>query len=307
MIGPALAGRCGAIAAGLLLDRVIGDPPNRLHPVAWFGSVMVRVERGLWADDRARGVAHASIGVAIGASAGRVIGSTPVAVAISVAGRSLRSAAAGIGLLLDQGDVVGARRELRALVGRDPSELDASGIAAAAIESVAENSVDAVVAPVFWALLGGATGTLAYRAVNTMDAMVGHRSDRHERYGWASARLDDGANYVPARIFALLVAVVRPGRARAVLGLIRRDAGAHPSPNAGVAETAMAAALGVELGGPLRYGDRVERRPTLGQGPRPQPADVPAAISVANRAELLLAGLLAAGAIASASISARRR
>ncbi len=305
MTSRGLARRCAAVAVGLLIDRAIGDPPNRLHPVAWFGSAMQRVEQDLWADDRARGVAHTSIGVAIGWSAGRLGGSTPLAVAVSVAGRSLRGTAGVVGASLDRGDVVGARSQLRSLVGRDPSDLDASAIAAAVIESVAENSVDAVVAPVFWALLGGAPGTLAYRAVNTMDAMVGHRSDRHERYGWASARLDDGANYVPARIFALLVAAVRPGQARAVLGLIRRDAGAHPSPNAGVAETAMAAALGIELGGPLRYGDRVERRPTLGQGPRPQPADVPAAISVANRAELLLAGLLTVGALARAA-SARR-
>jgi len=293
-----VARRCGAVAAGLLIDRAIGDPPNRFHPVAWFGSAMQRVERRLWSDDRARGVAHTSVGVAIGWSAGKLTASIPIAVTVSAAGRSLRSAAGGIGSSLDRGDDAGARAQLRSLVGRDPSELDASGISAAVIESLAENSVDAVVAPVFWAVLGGAPGALAYRAVNTMDAMVGHRSPRYERYGWASARLDDVANYLPARIFAVLVAVVRPALARAVFDLVRRDAGAHPSPNAGVAETAMAAVLGVELGGPLRYGDRVERRPALGQGPRPQPADVPAAISVADRAELLLVGLLLVAAVA---------
>ena len=170
-------------------------------------------------------------------------------------------------------------------MGRDPSELDASGIAAAVIESVAENSVDAVIAPAFWAAVAGAPGAVAYRAVNTMDAMVGHRNERYSNFGWAAARLDDMANYVPTRIFAGLVAVLRPDRAREILAAVRRDATAHPSPNAGVAEAAMAAALGRELGGPLRYGTVTEDRPRLGHGPRPDPEDIPTAVRMADRAE----------------------
>src|SRR5262249_41107178 len=151
-------------------------------------------------------------------------------------------------------------------------------VARAAVESVAENTVDAVVAPALWAALAGAPGVLAYRAVNTLDAMVGHRSTRYARFGWASARLDDAANWVPARVTAALVAAARPARAAAIASAVRHQAPAHPSPNAGVAEAAFAAALGVRLGGRNAYGDRVELRPALGDGPPPAPADVARAV-----------------------------
>src|SRR5205085_956363 len=130
-------------------------------------------------------------------------------------------------------------------------------------------------------IAAGAPGALGYRAVNTMDAMVGHRSTRYARFGWASARLDDAANFVPARATAMLVVLVRPGAATAIRAAVRNDARAHPPPNAGVAEAAFAAALGVQLGGPLRYGTRTERRPLLGRGPRPEPADIERAIVLA--------------------------
>src|SRR5690606_15478706 len=142
------------------------------------------------------------------------------------------------------------REALPALVGRDPTHLDASEISAAVIESLAENTVDAVIAPAFWGLIAGAPGAWSYRAVNTMDAMVGHRSDRYLRFGWSSARLDDLANLVPARLTAALVMLCRPRQTRAVTTAVRRDGRKHPSPNAGVAEAAFAAALGVQLGGP---------------------------------------------------------
>lgn len=292
-----LAVGAGAAAVGLLLDRATGEPPDRFHPVAWFGTAMGRVEAHLWADRRWRGVVNAAVGLAIGWSAGVALRSTAVAVAISAAGRSLRATAEDVGQTLEAGDLMAARHQLRSLAGRDPSELDGSGISAAVIESVAENSVDAVVAPVFWAVVAGAPGALAYRAVNTMDAMVGHRSDRYRHYGWAAARLDDAANYLPARLFAALVMAANPDRAADVARLVRRDAGAHPSPNAGVAETAMAASLGVELGGPLRYGARRDDRPRLGDGPRPQPADIRRAVDVADRTERMLAGALALGVL----------
>jgi adenosylcobinamide-phosphate synthase len=186
----------------------------------------------------------------------------------------------------------GAREHVSALVGRDPSELDHSGVSAAVIESLGENTVDAVVAPALWAVVGGAAGAATYRALNTMDAMVGHRSVRYERYGWAAARLDDVANFVPARITAALVALVRPRRTALIVRAVREQAPAHPSPNAGVAEAAFAAALSVELGGTLRYGDRVEHRPRLGVGPRPCVRDIDRAIALASHVELALAAIL---------------
>ncbi|MFT7601504.1 MAG: adenosylcobinamide-phosphate synthase [Acidimicrobiales bacterium] len=284
--------RCLGAAAGLVADRLLGDPPNQAHPVAWFGKAMQLTETALWADRRAPGIAHAAVGIGLGSGAGHVVRSTAVMVAVTVSGRQLRQTAERIGQAVESGDLDRARRELPALVGRDPTDLDASGLAAAVIESVAENSVDAVVAPIFWAAIGGAVGAGGYRAINTMDAMIGHRSTRYRHFGWAAARIDDVANYLPARIFAALIAAQTPAKARGILSAIRRDAPAHPSPNAGVAETAVAAALGCQLGGPLRYGADIERRPTLGTGPRPSPADIPAAIRLANRAELTLVALL---------------
>ncbi len=287
-----LGARCLGAAAGLLTDRLIGEPPSIVHPVAWFGKSMQHAEATLWADRRNHGIAYAANGVGLGAAAGRLGRSTAVVVALTVAGRELRSTAERISRATSSGDLNRARTELPALVGRDPSELDASGIAAAVIESVAENSVDAVIAPVFWAVVAGPPGAAAYRAINTMDAMVGHRNDRYRNFGWAAARIDDAANYLPARIFAVLVAAQTPSRATKTLATVRRDAPAHPSPNAGVAESAVAGALGRELGGPLRYGHRLEERPRLGTGPRPSPADIPRAIRIANRTELAAAGVL---------------
>ncbi|MCY3617835.1 MAG: cobalamin biosynthesis protein CobD [Acidimicrobiaceae bacterium] len=287
-----LGRRCLAAAAGLVLDRLVGEPPADVHPVAGFGRTMERIEEALWADRRLNGAVYALSGAVMGAAAGSAAGSTAVATWAVAAGRELRRVASRVGELTAAGDLAAARAELPSLVGRDPSELDASEIAAAVIESVAENSVDAVIAPAFWAAIAGAPGAVAYRAINTMDAMVGRRDERYGNFGWAAARLDDMANYVPARIFAGLVAVLRPDRAREILSAVRRDAKAHPSPNAGVAEAAMAAALGRELGGPLRYGTVTENRPLLGNGPRPDPDDVPEAVRIAGRAEWAVVGTL---------------
>jgi adenosylcobinamide-phosphate synthase len=286
-----------AVAFGLLADRALGEPPTRVHPVAAFGRVMDTVEERLYLDDRRAGVAYVTTGALLGTVAGRAIRSTAAAVAGASAGRMLRAEAGRVGDALTRGDLEGARRLLPSLVGRDPSVLDESGIAAATIESVAENMVDAVVAPVVWALAAGAPGATTYRAVNTMDAMVGHRSVRYERFGWAAARLDDIAGFIPARVTALLVCLAAPGRAAAVLRAVRDDAPAHPSPNAGVAEAAFAGALGLELGGVVRYGSRVEERPRLGEGPRPCAGDIRRAVSLADRVELLVVALLGVGAL----------
>ena len=184
---------------------------------------------------------------------------------------------------------------MQALVGRDPSALDADGVARAVVESVAENTTDAVVAPVVWAAVGGAPAVLAHRAVNTLDAMVGHRTPRYERFGWAAARLDDLANAVPAVVGVALVVVRHPARWRAVGRAVVADAGRHPSPNAGLIEAAFAGALGVTLGGANRYAGTVEDRGRLGAGPAPVPADIARAVRLRRWLGLAVAGGLVGG------------
>jgi adenosylcobinamide-phosphate synthase len=164
-------------------------------------------------------------------------------------------------------------------------------MARAGTESMAENTSDAAVAPLLWGAVAGIPGLLGYRAINTLDAMVGYRSPRYRRFGWAGARTDDVANLVPARVTALLSAGLAPaigGSARAALAAWRRDAGAHPSPNAGPVEAATAGALGVGLGGPTVYAHGIENRPRLGSGPPPTPPDL--------RRAVLLSRLVAAAA-----------
>jgi len=294
-------------ALGVLVDARFGEPPLDPHPVATFGSAMTAYERRAYADTRPAGMGHAGVGVGLGLAAGRLAGAgvvaTAAATALAVAGHGLAEAALTVGGALERGDLDGARAALPSLVGRDPTDLDDQAIARAVVESVAENTVDAVVAPACWAAVAGAPGALGYRAVNTLDAMVGHRSPRYARYGWASAHLDDVANWVPARVTALLVMAVRPGTAGAVLRTVRRDAPAHPSPNSGVAEAAFAAALGLRLGGESRYGDRVEVRPSLGDGRAPGAADIVDAVELAGDVGLALAGLLA---VAGTAQSVRR-
>ena len=283
---------CLGAAAGLVIDRMVGEPPADAHPVAEFGKAMERVEQALWADRRTAGVAYATVGVAIGAAGGRLMKSTATAVAVAAAGKQLRRVAMRIGEAVASGDLPAARAELPALVGRDPVGLDESGIAAAVLESVAENSVDAVIAPAFWGAVAGAPGAAVYRAINTMDAMVGRRNERYRNFGWAAARLDDAANYIPARIFAALVAVLYQERARQIVDAVRQDAPSHPSPNAGVAEAAVAAALDRKLGGPLSYEGVAEERPFLGRGSRPEPDDIEVAVRLADRVEVAAVGLL---------------
>jgi len=292
-------------AAGILLDRMLGEPPAAVHPVAWLGRVMTLAERAAYRDTRCAGVAHAVLGTALGVAAGAALRSTAAATALAVAGRSLGQTALDIGAHLDRAELAKARAKLPALVGRDPAELSGPEMARAVVESVAENTVDAIVAPAFWAACCGAPGALGYRAVNTLDSMVGHRSPRYQRFGWASARLDDAAGFVPARLTAALVCVARPRRAAAIWRAVRAQAPAHPSPNAGVAEAAFAAALGVRLGGLNRYEGRVDNRPPLGTGGPPTAADIPRAVRLSAQVSLLLAGLLAAASAAQAASAPR--
>jgi adenosylcobinamide-phosphate synthase len=242
-------------------------------------------------------VLQAAIGTTLGAVAGWTVRSTAASTYIGVAARGLGLAAGDVAIALEAGDLPAARALLPALVGRDPAGLDEHEIARAVVESVAENTVDAMVAPAMWAAVAGGPGVLGYRAINTLDAMVGHRSFRYRRYGWASARLDDVAGWVPARLTAVLVAFVRPRSAVQVWKSVRADAPGHPSPNAGVAEAAFAAALGLRLGGFNRYGERVELRPPLGSGRPAEPADIDRAVRLSSDVtKAVVLALVVAGA-----------
>jgi adenosylcobinamide-phosphate synthase len=281
--------------------------------VAWFGRLMTAAERPLYRPSRTAGAGYAAGGVALGGAAGALLtrkagvgAATFVAGEVSIAGRMLATAARDVDRALAGDDLDRARRLLPWLVGRDPSDLDEAGISRAVIESVAENTVDAVVAPALWAAAFGAPGALVYRAVNTLDAMVGHRNSRYEQFGWASARLDDAAAWIPARVTAGLVAAVRPRAAASVWRAVRDDAPSHPSPNAGVAEAAFAAALGVRLGGLNRYGERWEHRGPLGRGGTAARRDIVPALALARDVGWALASGLTALALG-AGVAGRRR
>jgi adenosylcobinamide-phosphate synthase len=209
--------------------------------------------------------------------------------------------------LLRAGDLDSARERVRSLVGRQTSDLDTDEIARAVIESVAENLVDAVTATLWWATIGGAAGALEHRAINTLDAMVGHHDARYEHFGWASAKVDDVANYVPARLTAAAVAMAHPQRTRDIWRIVRRDAHQHPSPNGGIVEAAFAAALGVTLGGTNRYGDTMEHRGTLGDGPRPTADDIATAVRLRRHVATITAVSLVGSLTASASRRYLRR
>jgi adenosylcobinamide-phosphate synthase len=301
--------RWAAVSAGIVADSLFGEPPLSWHPVAGFGRAMTWLEGHWYADSRGRGALFAAAGTVAAAgtgwmaaagrpSAARRRAAVAAATYVAVAGRALTRAAAEVAEPLGAGDLDTARDRLPALVGRDPAGLTATEVTRAVVESVAENTVDAVIAPALWAALAGAPGVLGYRAINTLDAMVGHRSPRYSRFGWAAARADDAAAWVPARVTALLVAAVRPAAAGRVWHAVRSQAGAHPSPNAGVAEAAFAAALGVRLGGLNSYQGRQERRPDLGTGPPPAAADIGRAIRLSRDVTAALAALGVTAAVA---------
>ncbi len=300
-----VARRALAVAAGLVVDRWLGEPPRTLHPVARFGQAMEWLEGYCWRDERRAGVLYAALGVVGAAAAGEllecllgVLGATGVAVALCSASRSLFQTATDVAGALEAGDLPRARCRVRALVGRDVDELGEADIARAVVESLAENLSDAVVASAWWGLVGGASGALAHRGVNTLDAMVGYPDGRYGRFGWAAARLDDLMAWPAARLTVLAVAMARPWRARAILHAVTRQARGHPSPNAGVVEAAFAAALGVRLGGSSRYRGRLEVRPICGFGRPPQITDIGEAVELGNTVVGILIGVLAVPGLA---------
>lgn len=306
------------LLAALALDALIGDPDplwRRVpHPVAWIGWLIAWLDRRLNREGdppprrRALGVIALLTVLGVPAGLGWALeealrglpgGQVGVALAASVwlAQRSLHQHVARVRDAY-AGGLPAARAAVSMIVGRDPESLDEAGVARAAIESCAENFSDGVVAPAFWFALLGLPGLIAYKAANTADSMIGHRTPRHEDFGWAAARFDDLVNLVPARLAGVLVALAAPaaggrvGRALAVMG---RDARLHRSPNAGGPEAAMAGALGLALAGPRRYGARTVEDPFLNAGGRREagPGDIGRALRVMAAACLLQAGLYA--------------
>ena len=309
--------RAVGLAAGFAADRLLGDPATG-HPVAAFGRFAHDVEQRVWADDVVTGAAYTAVLVGSASAAGAAIAratrrrpffqavTTAAATWAVLGGRSLGREAEAVRRHLAADDLHAARRRLTHLVGRDTEALDAGEISRAVVESVAENTSDAVVAPLLAGAVAGVPGLMVYRAANTLDAMVGHRSARYDRFGRASARLDDLLNLVPSRVSALLAAGFAPavgGDSRRALEVWRRDAPHHPSPNAGPVEAAFAGALDVQLGGVNTYRDRVEDRHRLGDGRPVEPEDITQSVRLAE-----LVGAAALGvAVVTAMRPSRRR
>ncbi|OQQ32670.1 cobalamin biosynthesis protein [Prescottella equi] len=314
--------RATGLVLGYLADRALGDP-RRLHPVAGFGLAATALEKRTYADSRLSGATHTAILVGATAALGVLaersgrragwVGQTAVTAAATwtvLGGTSLADTGRTMALHLDADDLESARALLPSLCGRDPSVLDADGLARASLESVAENTSDATVGALFWGAVAGVPGLLAYRASNTLDAMIGYRNDRYGRFGWAAARWDDVVNLAPARLAGALTVAAAPvvgGSPRAAVQAWRRDAAAHPSPNAGVAEASAAGALGVQLGGRTEYAHGVEMRPTLGSGPAPVIADLQRAARLSSAVQAGAALVAALTVLVCGRMSERRQ
>lgn len=312
-------GFAGAMAVAMAVDALLGWPSwlfARIgHPVTWLGRLIEAIDTA-WnrASDppafrRVTGIAGALVVIALAVALGWAIQSLLpfgwiriVLVGLLawplVALRSLHDHVAAVAKPLQAGDIAAAREAVSRIVGRDPAALDEAGIARAATESLAENASDGIVAPVFWGALFGLPGILGYKAINTLDSMIGHRSERHEAFGWAAARIDDVANFIPARLTGSLFVLLALRRSEA-LSCMMRDARRHRSPNAGWPEAAMAGALGVRLSGPRVYQGSATAEPWLNEGARdPRAADIAEALTLYRRTMLLLAGVLAILALA---------
>jgi len=303
----------------LLIEAVVGYP-NRLvrsigHPVSWIGRLIGTLERhcnraaAKPVQRRALGITTLLLVVVIVAVVAfviergllllpfGVIGVGLVASAL-IAQRSLHEHVAAVADALEKTGVEGGREAVSHIVGRDTAALDKAGVARAAIESLAENFSDGVVAPVFWMLIAGLPGAAVYKAINTADSMIGHRTPRYQAFGWSAARLDDLVNLPASRLSALLIiaaaAVTKSASAAAAWQAVRRDARRHRSPNAGYPEAAMAGALGLALAGPRAYGGVRVDDALMGDGRRAADAgDIRAALGLYRRADFILIALVA--------------
>ncbi len=303
-----------ALLLGFALEAAIGWPAalyRRIgHPVTWIGAAISTLDRKLNKEAaspaRRKAAGVLCLLLVVGAAAacaliaeaalpsgwrGQVLGA--LLAWPFIAARSLHSHVVAVAAPLKAGDLEAARRACAMIVGRDVQNLDEGGVARAALESLSENASDGVIAPLFWGALAGLPGLAGYKALNTLDSMIGHRTPRHEAFGWASARADDLANFFPARLTALLFALAARKRA-AALSVACRDARAHRSPNAGWPESAFAGALGLRLSGPRAYAGRVNDEPWLNASGRdPVAADLFLGLALYRRAMVLAAALLA--------------
>jgi adenosylcobinamide-phosphate synthase len=300
--------------AALVVEAAVGYPDwlHRVlpHPVVWVGRAISGLE-GRWNQPgflpvwrRVLGVLTLVLVAGAAALCGLVIDhvaahhlwlavATILLATTGLAQKSLYAHVADVDRALRAGDLPGARKAVARIVGRDVAGLDAGGVSAAALESLAESFCDGVVAPAFWLLFGGLGGLFAYKAVNTADSLIGHMEPRWRAFGWFSARVDDVLNYVPARLAGGLLGVAGRGGWR----VMWRDAGKHASPNAGWPEAAMAGALRVQLGGPVSYEGQRSLRPWFGDGRPPEAADIGRGLRLYRAACLLFWGLLAVGGV----------
>jgi adenosylcobinamide-phosphate synthase len=312
--------------AALLLELMLGypDPLTRAigHPVTWMGRLIGGMDRALnraeAASSHRRMMGVIAVLILIG-TVGIIafilarsllllpayLGLPAIALIAStlIAQRSLHAHVARVAAALDKAGLAAGREAVSHIVGRDTAPLDAAGVARAAIESLAENFSDAVVAPAFWMLIAGLPGAAIYKAINTADSMIGHRTERHAAFGWAAARLDDLVNLPAGRLAALLIvaaaAMTERASAAAAWRAVWRDAPRHRSPNAGYPEAAMAGALGLRLAGPRSYGGVTVEDAFMGEGRRAaDAADIRSALRLYRRADGLLIALMAALAVA---------
>lgn len=295
------------LALATLATEALLGYPDRLHrrlphPVAGLGALIDAGERRLNRPGRSPGrrriggivtlAATVGTAVAAGLAASRLPGPGRIlAASLGLAQKSLHDHVVAVAKALEMDDLPAARLAVGKVVGRDTATLDASGVAAAAIESLAESFNDGVVAPAFWLVLGGLPGLYAYKAVNTADSLIGHKEARWMDFGWAAARTDDVMNLAPARLAGALIAAAGGRGWRVML----RDAHHHASPNAGWPEAAMAGALGVRLGGPVAYDGVMTDRPVFGEGPAPTAGDLRRALTLYVRACGLLWAMVAVG------------
>jgi len=272
-----------SVLLAFILDFFLGDPQGLPHPIRWMGRAIERAEpvfRSCFQDPRRAGLLFAAVLVSVTWGVAFLLvraahGISPglgglveiLMIYYALAARSLMDAAQSVACALEAGDLAAARRRVAMIVGRETDQLDREGVSRAAVETVAENLVDGIVAPLLYAVLGGGPLAMAYKMVNTLDSMVGYKNDRYRDFGRAAARLDDAANWLPARLTvpcAALAAALLNGRWRTVLATVRRDGRKHTSPNAGLPEAAFAGALAVRLGGPNRYHGVMVAKPWIG-------------------------------------------
>ncbi len=306
----------------LLIEAMVGYPDRLVsaigHPVIWIGRLIAMLDQSLnhdgapFASRRAAGIIALAIVVAVPAAIAYGLewsllrlpfGIVPAAILAStlIAQRSLHDHVAAVATALEEGGLAAGREAVSRIVGRDPAALDEAGVARAAIESLAENFSDGVVAPALWLAVAGLAGGAAYKAINTADSMIGHHTPRHAAFGWAAARLDDLVNLPASRLAALLVvaAAAISGRAAPAWRALVRDAARHRSPNAGYPEAAMAGALGLALAGPRVYAGVVVDDALMGDGRRDATAaDIRAALALYRRADAILIALFALATLA---------